>query len=120
MKKDTEIKKRITLLLDDIGGNMSELGRRLQLNPGHLSMVMSTDSGISATVLKNLANIGVNMNWLLTGEGEAIWRKDQKADPASEDKIAKLLTENQKLKNQIAIANSIAERLEQIILKKGA
>lgn len=108
MKKDTEIKQRISLIIDDIGGNMSELGRRLDLKPGHLSMVMSTDSGISATVLKNLAAIGINMNWLMSGIGSEIWVADLNPNEEAELRITAI-------SNELKDANTLINSLERIL-----
>ena len=60
-------------MIQDSGGNQSEFARTLNLKPSHLSMILSSrDTGISATVLKNFADIGVNLNWLILGEGSAM------------------------------------------------
>jgi len=112
VKKDIEIKGRIRLIVANIGGNMAELNRRLDLTTGHLAMVMSTDSGISATFLKNLAAIGVNMNWLLVGEGNTIWRKDiSEGDGDAAERILEL-------ENRITRSKDLVESLERMIMQK--
>ena len=105
------VKERIALLIKGSGGNQSEFARRLGVKPNHLSMVLSSDTGLSASILFKFAELGVNMNWLMMGLGEA-WQKDQQTSSESEEKIAEL--ESRLLRSKV-----IAETLESIILKKG-
>lgn len=110
--KDVAIKERIRVINSDIGGNLAELNRRLNLSTGHLAMIMSTDSGVSATILKNLAAIGVNMNWLLSGEGNIIWRKDiSEGDGDAAERILDL-------ENRITRSKDLVESLERMIMQK--
>ena len=69
--KDIAIKERIHDVVDSIGGNSSELARRIGIKPTYLAAVMnSRDKGISSTLLKGFANAGVNLHWLVTGQSE--------------------------------------------------
>ena len=106
MEKDKDIKNRITELIHDSGGNQSEFARSLGLKPSHLSMILSSrDTGISATVLKNFAEIGVNLNWLLLGEG-ATMRNE--LDQEQQKKVDKLATD-------LRDANNLIDSLERIL-----
>ena len=70
-KKDEDIKKRIREIIKVRGGNASALARSINLNSAYfVSMLNSTEKGISATVYKALAKVKVNLNWLVNGEGD--------------------------------------------------
>ena len=108
MEKDKDIKNRITELVKESGSNQSEFARSLGLKPSHLSMILSSrDTGISATVLKNFAEIGVNLNWLLLGEG-ATMRNE--LDEEQQEKI-------DQLKTDLRDANNLIDSLERILGK---
>lgn len=69
--RDTAIKKRIHDVVDSIGGNSSEMARRIGIKPTYLAAVMNSEhKGISSTLLKGFANAGVNLHWLVTGHSE--------------------------------------------------
>ena len=69
--KDIAIKERIHDVVNSIGGNSSEMARRIGIKPTYLATVMnSRDKGISSTLLKGFANAGVNLHWLVTGQSE--------------------------------------------------
>ena len=69
--KDIAIKERIHNVVDSIGGNSSEMARRIGIKPTYLATVMnSRDKGISSTLLKGFADAGVNLHWLVTGQSE--------------------------------------------------
>ena len=69
--RDIAIKERIHNVVDSIGGNSSEMARRIGIKPTYLATVMnSRDKGISSTLLKGFANAGVNLHWLVTGQSE--------------------------------------------------
>ena len=68
--KDEEIKQRLREVIKLHGGNASKLARSMSLNPAYfVSMLNSSEKGISATVYKALAKVNVNLNWLVNGEG---------------------------------------------------
>jgi transcriptional regulator with XRE-family HTH domain len=108
--KHKEIKNRITLIVESLGGNQSQLAREIGLQPGHLSNVMATDVGISATILIGLAIRGVNMNWLIVGNKEKMWAKDLNPDVEVEERINALETE-------LRDANTLIDSLERILKK---
>ena len=66
--KDKALKDRISEVIEDIGGNSSELARRVGVAPTNLSSVIkSDDKGVSATLLKGLSDAGISLDWLVTG-----------------------------------------------------
>ena len=66
--KDKALKDRISEVIEDIGGNSSELARRVGVAPTNLSSVIkSDDKGVSATLLKGLADAGISLDWLVSG-----------------------------------------------------
>ena len=69
--KDADIKLRIREVVKSRGGNASKLARKMNINaPYFASILNSQDKGVSATLLKAFAGIGINITWLLTGKGE--------------------------------------------------
>tara|TARA_B100000945_G_C20314008_1_gene564215 strand:- start:521 stop:898 length:378 start_codon:yes stop_codon:yes gene_type:complete len=68
--KDHEIKARIRKLILSRGMTATSFAREMHLNPPYfVSMLNSKEKGISATIYKALQKIGVNINWLISGEG---------------------------------------------------
>ena len=113
--KHKEIKDRITQIVESFGGNQSQLARDIGLKPGHLSNVMATDVGISATILIGLANKKVNMNWLITGLGETMWTKDLELDITHNNKISGLEDEIEGLKNDLDSVQDSVIKMEYYI-----
>ena len=71
LQKDAEIKLRIREIVESRGGNASKLARQMKINPPYFASILnSDDKGVSATLLKAFAEIGINITWLLTGKGE--------------------------------------------------
>ena len=71
--KDTDIKNRIEKVVLDSGKNKSEFAREMGVTPNYLAGVLTNPSkGVSATLLKGLAEMGVNVSWLVTGNGDAL------------------------------------------------
>ena len=71
IQKDADIKLRIREIVKSRGGNASKLARQMKINaPYFASILNSQDKGVSATLLKAFAGIGINITWLLTGKGE--------------------------------------------------
>ena len=53
-------------------GGISKLGEVVGISPTQMSSYTSGSRVPSATTLQKLANAGININWLLTGKGEAM------------------------------------------------
>jgi len=107
MEKDQEIKRRILDVVEVHKGNQSDFARAINLKPSHLSMILSSSTtGLSAAVLKSFADYGVDMNWLLTGDGEVMRNRT----PAKE--YEKQISE---LEQQVRDANNLINYLERFI-----
>ena len=69
--KDVEIKSRIREVIQDRGGNASELARSMNITPAYLASVLnSQDKGVTATMFKGFAVINIDVSWLITGNGK--------------------------------------------------
>ena len=69
--KDVEIKSRIREVIEDRGGNASELARSMNITPAYLASVLnSQDKGVTATMFKGFAEINIDVSWLITGNGK--------------------------------------------------
>ena len=68
---DSEIKSRIIEIINSSGGNHSQFARSIGITPGNLAVVLSSeDKGVSASMLRGITALGVNMEWLFKGAGE--------------------------------------------------
>ena len=94
-------KERLRLFIKENGGNASEIARKIGVHPNHFGTLLSSDKGLSATIIRGFANAGFDVNWLLTGESKL-------AD--AEKRILALETE---LKD----ANTLIDSLERILKK---
>ena len=70
--KDAAIKERLrTFINSEFDGNVSQLARALDLKPAHLTVMLGAeDKGVSSIFYKKLPELGLNLNWLVTGDGE--------------------------------------------------
>jgi len=69
-EKDADIKLRIREVIEARGGNASQLARDMDISAPYFGSILnSQDKGVSATLLKAIAGIGININWLLSGIG---------------------------------------------------
>lgn len=63
--------QRLKIIAENLfNGNMSELARRLEMKPQALTKYVKGESMPGGLILIRLYNIGVNINWFLTGEGQ--------------------------------------------------
>ena len=64
--------KRLRQLLEILNIKQKEFANSIEVSPSHISDILTgRRNGFSMEVLINMANIyGVNLNWLLTGDGE--------------------------------------------------
>ena len=71
--KDTraaQVGDRLRAVADRLhGGNKSDLARSLGMQPSSFSKYLDGNRRPGAVVLERLARLGVNINWLLTGDG---------------------------------------------------
>ena len=69
--KDVSIKKRIGNIVADRSGNRTKLADEIGISPAYLaSVINSPDKNVTSKLLKAFATIEINLNWLLTGNGE--------------------------------------------------
>lgn len=67
--------KKIADLLYE--GNQSELARKLEMKPQALVKYLKGESMPGGLILIRLHDIGVNINWFLTGEGDILLEKQK-------------------------------------------
>ena len=118
--KDEEIKQRLREVIKLHGGNASKLARNMNLNPAYfVSMLNSTEKGISATLYKSLAKMNVNLNWLVNGEGD-IGIGDE-SDNSFQSWKDRALTAEKTIKEYVRDnenLNFLVKNLERMILEK--
>jgi len=89
MMKHKEIKERIREVIKHEGGNASALARRCNLNPNELQSILHTEnkSAINQKLMIGLVEMGVDINWVLTGKMNEWEIKAKKC----EEKLTQLL-----------------------------
>tara|TARA_R110002020_G_scaffold439330_2_gene649819 strand:- start:729 stop:1022 length:294 start_codon:yes stop_codon:yes gene_type:complete len=93
-----KIKERVKTLIKENGGNQAEIARQIGISPNHLATILSSDTGLSATIIIGLAKAGFDVQWILMGESNF-----------------KRITE---LEAEIKDANNLIDSLERILGKK--
>jgi len=113
--KDGQIKERIIKIILDSGKNKSEFAREMGITPNYLAAVLSNSTkGVSATLLKGLAQAGVNVNYLLTGKGDMLTGNGLHFEDRA--KIAEARVEE--LESMLQRAEVIAEELKKIMISE--
>tara|TARA_Y100001938_G_scaffold141438_1_gene211155 strand:+ start:190 stop:510 length:321 start_codon:yes stop_codon:yes gene_type:complete len=70
MKNDQEIKKRITELINSREMTITAFAELIGTTRNNLSVVLnSDDKWVSSSVLRGIATLSVDMNWLFYGTG---------------------------------------------------
>jgi len=67
-KEMEKIKERLKILIKENGGNQADIARQIGISPNHLATILSSNTGLSATIIIGLAKAGYDIKWLLTGE----------------------------------------------------
>ena len=67
-KEMEKIKERLKTLIKENGGNQAEIARQIGISPNHLATILSSNTGLSATIIIGLAKAGYDIQWLLTGK----------------------------------------------------
>jgi transcriptional regulator with XRE-family HTH domain len=112
--KDTDIKNRIEKVLLESGMNKSEFARNMGVTPNYLAAVLTNPTkGVSATLLKGLAEMGVNVNWLVTGKGDPLTGNNESFKERAEKAEARILT----LESDLEKINFHSQELKKWILK---
>ena len=90
-------KERLRLFIKENGGNASEIARKIGVHPNHFGTLLSSDKGLSATIIRGFAEAGFDVQWLLTGESN----------------LKRIL----ELETELRDANKLIDSLERIIKK---
>ena len=118
--KDEEIKSRIRELIKSRGGNATRLAREMSLNPPYfVSMLNSPEKGISATIYKALHKVNVNINWIISGEGN-MTTQDELGETAISWKDRALKAEEtiKEFERDIDNLNFLIKNLERMIQER--
>jgi hypothetical protein len=104
--RDKETKERMRQLASERRESMADLANSLGLNVKSLQVVMSDPNKlISINMIRACVGIGVNANWLMTGEGEMLIAQINES----------IIHE---LESEITRKRDLIESLEGILLKK--
>ena len=111
--KDTDIKNRIEKVLLESGMNKSEFARNMGVTPNYLAAVLTNPTkGVSATLFKGLAEMGVNVNWLVTGKGDPLTGNGVSFKERAEKAEARI----ERLEDDLDKLNFHAKELKKMIL----
>lgn len=94
-----KVKERLRLFIKENGGNASEIARKIGVHPNYFGTLLSSDKGLSATIIKGFVDAGFDVHWLLTGESKLV---------DADKRILELETE-------LRDANKLIDSLERII-----
>jgi len=100
-----KIKERLKILIKENGGNQAEIARQIGISPNHLATILSSKTGLSATIIIGLAKAGYDVQWLLTGE-------------SNENIIAGMNNRITELESDLKDANNLIDSLERILKGK--
>ena len=104
--RDHATKERLRAVANERRESIAELAKALKLNVKSLQVVLSDPNKlISMNQVKACISIGVNANWLLTGEGEMM------IDDINDDVLTKLET-------RLRDADNLIDSLERILKGK--
>ena len=117
--KDVEIKSRIREVIEDRGGNASELSRSMNIIPAYLASVLnSQEKGVSSTLLKAFCSIAIDPYWLITGNGKMNIGDDSGETLESwRKKALEYETKIQKLEKKLDRMAYLVEHLDSLLLK---
>jgi phage repressor protein C with HTH and peptisase S24 domain len=73
--------ERLQWVIKQTGLTKRQFSEKIGCQPAQLSNATTGYRGISATMLRGIANLGINTNWLLTGEGEPFSHKVRETGP---------------------------------------
>mgnify|MGYP003134835039 CR=1 FL=1 len=76
--KDVQIKERIKYVVESQPKKIKDVAKAIGITSAYLSSLITGKQGVSALVYKGLHDFGVNINWLISGEGQP-WREDYDA-----------------------------------------
>lgn len=101
--------KRLKLLIEKkFKGKNILFSEAIGISPQHLQAYLTGRSNPGSEILEKIGKLGVNIHWLVTGEGEMEFQ-------TPESQILELKEENKKLK---AIVSTVAESIEKYVVKK--
>lgn len=93
-----EVGKRLKAVSQLFGG-VAKLGELIGISKSQMSNYTTGYYGIDMTNLKKIGSVGINLNWLLTGEGEMLVNQefDSEAYDRIEDFQSQVVELNKKL-----------------------
>lgn len=108
---DKEIKERIVEYINSTKKTRTEFASKISMTPNHLSVVLNNnEKGVTFNLVKELAKLGVNLNWLISGIGSMLVND-------SEDS-SKLKEEVETLKKQLFGAEEVIKFCHTALLDK--
>jgi transcriptional regulator with XRE-family HTH domain len=111
------VEKRLLLLINNLGITKKKFAESINLSPGNISdwLSIKRNSQPSLTALSRICETyGVNLNWLLTGEGSMYLDQgsgDSNKDRVREDRIRELENQISSLKKNISLLQAECNEL---------
>ena len=89
----------------------SAFAKSISMTPNHLSVVLNNeDKIVSINMVKELAKLGVNLNWLISGIG-AMWANDPETS-------SQLKIENEALRKNLVEAEAVIKFARTALMEK--
>ena len=117
------INNRVCLIIEQLGGSITKFSERSGINYRSVQNYMRGDREPNSEAYLKFAQLGININWLLTGEGEMFvsgsstnhltqqeqalledYRESNEQGKEAIEKTAKVAAENEALKNRALAA----------------
>lgn len=105
------IGERLRQFANEVGG-VTKLAELLNIKPPSLYDYLNDKSVPGGLFLRELNNLGCDINWLLTGQ--TIEEKGKPTSPDYRDKIKKLEEENRLLRDRISQISQLTQAVETI------
>ena len=95
-----EVGKRLKAVSQLFGG-VAKLGELIGISKSQMSNYTTGYYGIDMTNLKKIGSVGINLNWLLTGDGEML--VNQEFDSEAYDRIEDFQNQVVELNNKLSV-----------------
>lgn len=107
---------RLKEFADKNFGSVNGLERALGMNRNSLSQYVYNRNTPGSNLLIKLRELGCDINWLLTGEGEI--SKARAPDENSADRIRELEEENRLLRDRLSQISNLTQAVEELKKRK--
>jgi transcriptional regulator with XRE-family HTH domain len=108
--------KRLKIIRTMKGFDQREMSAKIDVQQGSYSKMENDKLGISEEAIVGLVNMGININWLFTGEGEMLLSQNLAPTPSDECEPEALMEEMEERVRRIRIdVSDIEDTLKKML-----